>query len=553
MKTQTLTLIAALALVGCSSKFEDDNTDIGTPPGSDADADADADTDADADADGGIDPETADADGDGVSIADGDCDDENDAVYPRFDGRDAANEICDGIDNDCDDVIDEGYSKDTYFQDADDDGFGDEDEDLEACEEPDGYVDNGLDCNDDDDEVFPGATEIIGDGKDNDCDGEEDERFDIEEVVAEGDIGKPSVVRVDNAGRAHIVAHDAVTGEVVYLQVNAEGEMSEELVIVADENFDGAYLDAEIDETGKLHVSYTSDVDFSTGTHRSLWYTTRSSSGVWSAATLIDGNASGEFDRGQYVDMTLHRTEWLGNTPSFAYLNGDHGTAMLADVLLDGVDPVVFPMSTSYLDDFTGVASGLYTTMDVDQEGRQHVAFYDPNAGFGFDPQIQYSDFAWNPDDVLGAGGSFGDILPSYGQLEETVVEANATDLSLKTRHEDNVPCIAYQDAGGRDLMFTCREGAGWTTETVWSEGLTGAHPSLLINSADEYFISFYDEGTMDLMLATKRKDTAWEIVTVDAEGMVGKESSIALGPDGRLHFSYYDQTNQTVRYAVGF
>ena len=42
-----------------------------------------------------------DADGDGVTAEDGDCDDTDPAVYP------GAEEACDGVDNDCDQEIDE--------------------------------------------------------------------------------------------------------------------------------------------------------------------------------------------------------------------------------------------------------------------------------------------------------------------------------------------------------------------------------------------------------------------------------------------------------------
>jgi len=43
--------------------------------------------------------ESEDMDHDGWSIDDGDCNDEDDTVYP------GANEICNGIDNDCDDTL----------------------------------------------------------------------------------------------------------------------------------------------------------------------------------------------------------------------------------------------------------------------------------------------------------------------------------------------------------------------------------------------------------------------------------------------------------------
>ncbi|MBI4438172.1 FG-GAP repeat protein [Candidatus Uhrbacteria bacterium] len=84
----------------------------------------------------------------GYVADDNDCDDADDAVYP------GAEELCDGVDNDCNSSTSDGGT------DADGDGY---------------YLCDGSgeeeDCDDGDDTIHPGAEEIC-DGEDNNCNGE---------------------------------------------------------------------------------------------------------------------------------------------------------------------------------------------------------------------------------------------------------------------------------------------------------------------------------------------------------------------------------------------
>ena len=57
-----------------------------------------------------------------------------------------------------------------WYQDADGDGFGDPEAEVEACEPPEGTVAEAGDCDDDDPAVFPDALELLN-GMDDDCDG----------------------------------------------------------------------------------------------------------------------------------------------------------------------------------------------------------------------------------------------------------------------------------------------------------------------------------------------------------------------------------------------
>ena len=106
-----------------------------------------------------------DKDADGVPAAE-DCNDSNSAIRP------GAEEICNQLDDNCDGQIDEDV-RTVYFRDADGDTYGNPRITSESCEQPDGYVTNDEDCNDNSASALPGGEEVC-DGLDNDCNGETD-------------------------------------------------------------------------------------------------------------------------------------------------------------------------------------------------------------------------------------------------------------------------------------------------------------------------------------------------------------------------------------------
>ena len=62
-----------------------------------------------------------------------------------------------------------------YYADVDGDGFGNPFNTINDCTAPSGYVANGDDCDDTDNDVNPSATEVCGNQIDDDCDGNVDE------------------------------------------------------------------------------------------------------------------------------------------------------------------------------------------------------------------------------------------------------------------------------------------------------------------------------------------------------------------------------------------
>ena len=127
--------------------------------------------------------ECPDADGDGyddIACAGGtDCDDTDPAVNL------GATEVCNGVDDNCDTFIDEGLTT-TYYEDADEDGYGNPGNSIDACTAPTGYVTDGTDCNDSDGDVYPGAMEVCN-GVDDDCDTNIDEGFSLTTYYEDAD------------------------------------------------------------------------------------------------------------------------------------------------------------------------------------------------------------------------------------------------------------------------------------------------------------------------------------------------------------------------------
>ncbi|MEZ7942153.1 MAG: MopE-related protein, partial [Flavobacteriales bacterium] len=102
---------------------------------------------------------------DGYADNDNDCNDANTNINPGM------NEICNNADDDCSGVIDDNLTTQVYYEDDDNDSFGNPNVSVEDCSQPNGYVLNSLDCDDTNDDINPNGTEILDDAIDQDCDG----------------------------------------------------------------------------------------------------------------------------------------------------------------------------------------------------------------------------------------------------------------------------------------------------------------------------------------------------------------------------------------------
>lgn len=157
-----------------------------------------------------------DADGDTYSLcgADGiegtdddDCNDLNEGTFP------GAPERCNGIDDDCNALIDDN-PQDTlvWWRDQDGDGFGDSSSTEESCQQPTGHVATSdpppeEDCNDQDPSVYPGAANERLDGSDTNC----DSQLPLIELDCDGDGQYPVSRRLLAAWQSGMIPEGYVT------------------------------------------------------------------------------------------------------------------------------------------------------------------------------------------------------------------------------------------------------------------------------------------------------------------------------------------------------
>ncbi|MBK7443313.1 MAG: hypothetical protein IPI65_17970 [Bacteroidetes bacterium] len=83
-----------------------------------------------------------------------DCNDADVTIYP------GAIELCNGIDENCNLLIDDGVDFYTFYADLDDDGYGNILQDTFSCNLVEGYIADFSDCDDEDALIHPFATEL---------------------------------------------------------------------------------------------------------------------------------------------------------------------------------------------------------------------------------------------------------------------------------------------------------------------------------------------------------------------------------------------------------
>jgi hypothetical protein len=273
---------------------------------------------------------------------------------------------------------------------------------------------------------------------------------------------------------------------------------------------------------------------------------------------------------------------------------------MLLSMGFTGVSQAARP---AFVSQQTSAIEGIgdYTSMQLDQMGRTHVAYFDQARDalvYAFQTQNGWRTELVDSDGMVGwyaslALDSRGDAHVAYydatrgvlkyatraggvwsAQVVDASVEGVGHYCSLALDANDQ-PAISYYDGTNLSLRFAARVDGSWQSEVVdgaqnaaaaeeqilqarqgskapaASEEVpnVGHYTSLAIGRDGTAHISYQDITRADLKYAVKRNGE-WVTETVDNIGDVGEHTSLAIDAEGEPHISYYDLQSGALKYA---
>ena len=373
-----------------------DNDCDGTPDDSAADAPGwYADTDSDTFGDASDTRDACEQPGGYVSDS-SDCDDTDDTSWP------GADEYCDGIDHDCDRLVDEDDSVDAtlWYEDVDGDTFGTSSGAVEACAQPFGYVVEDTDCDDATLNVYPGAPEACN-GRDDDCDTliDDDDILDPSEGTpfyadADGDgHGDPDVTSTRCVGTLDWLADDSDCVDTHADVFAGADEVCDEL----DNDCDGA-----TDDDSSYFTDWYADAD-------------RDGFGDASASTAACSAPAGDVSDGtdcDDADASLYADADGDGVCDTATLAADYAT-------LWGSEMILLPAGTFTMGGGAGDPDGTYTDHEV-------TLTHDFWMGETEVTQAQYALFTTAADPTPSYFGGYADRPVEMVSWYEVAKYANA-------------------------------------------------------------------------------------------------------------------------------
>ena len=348
----------------------------------------------------------------------------------------------------------------------------------------------GDDCDDSQEETFPGALDTANNGVDENCDGVDGTDSDGDGYAADaGDIDcddanparHPGVLdRVDDSCAAWSTSWTPST-------IDTGGNV-------------GRYVDMVMDGSGNLHLAYE---DY---TNRDLKYASNQYGYFMPEIVESDGNV------GSYCSITLDGSGY----PRISYLDDTN-----SDLELASYNPL--NAWTSEVLYNTSRVSG-ETSVGVLSDGFNAVAF---RTSSGYDLTV-----------ISGTTGAW-----STSQVDTTVTKSGwANALAVDNANKLHV---AYRDEDDYNLKYATNRSGAWVTTTVDGSASLAYEVDVAVDAYGWAHITYKGlnyNGTGNFLRYATNRSGAWQAVTLDKD-YAGHGCSIAIGPDRAIFISYSADT----------